>query len=48
MREQFCDQLEDVSKKYKDLLSEHNAIRKDFVAIDELKKDRDLRINRLR
>lgn len=48
MREQFCDQLEDVSKKYKDLLTAHNIIKKDFVAIDELKKDRDYRINQLR
>lgn len=48
MRDQYCDQLEDVSKKYKDLLEAHNTIQKDFVAIDELKKDRDQRINRLR
>lgn len=48
MREQFSDQLEDVSGKYKDLLSKYNDIQKDFVAIDEIKKDRDYRINMLR
>lgn len=37
-----------MSKKYKDLLAAHNTIQKDFVAIDELKRDRDRRINELR
>ena len=48
MRDQFCDQLEDVSSKYKELLQNYNIIQKDYVAIDELKRDRDARINMLR
>jgi len=48
MKEQYLKKSEDVQKKYEDCFDQLNTILTDKCAIDEIKKDRDERINKLR
>lgn len=48
MKLQYCEQLEEIQVKYKNLQARHNDIQKEVVAIEEIKRDRDERIARLR
>ena len=48
LKEQYFDKSESLQKRYQSMLEEFNATRKDVVAIDEIKRDRDERITSLR
>ena len=48
LKDQYYEKSEQVQRKYQDLFDKLNAIQKDVVAIDEIKRDRDERLGQLR
>ena len=48
MKDKFYERSEIKQKEYQALLEEYNTVLKDVVAINEIKRDRDERINALR
>ena len=48
LKDQYYEKSETIQQKYQELFEKLNLIQKDVVAIDEIKRDRDERLNQLR